>query len=208
MRNLLKLSQTTLSDVCNNKYYRVVSRAKLNEQKTASLLLSELQHYKRPVTERKYKYQKIDKTLAIILKLKKTTPNRKLASFLKLTDLKTKQSTYAISYIIHANTFLSNIKVVVTKTNGEPLISLSAGTQLYKGKQKMNKIAFNEMLRRLIVNSRYLKKTAVFLVALTGIKRHRTALLARLKDVYSVKMVKVNNLIPHNGCRARKLKRK
>ena len=201
MRNLLKLSQTTLSDVCNNKYYRVVSRAKLNEQKTASLLLSELQHYKRPVTERKYKYQKIDKTLAIILKLKKTTPNRKLASFLKLTDLKTKQSTYA-------NTFLSNIKVVVTKTNGEPLISLSAGTQLYKGKQKMNKIAFNEMLRRLIVNSRYLKKTAVFLVALTGIKRHRTALLARLKDVYSVKMVKVNNLIPHNGCRARKLKRK
>ena len=65
MRNLLKLSQTTLSDVCNNKYYRVVSRAKLNEQKTASLLLSELQHYKRPVTERKYKYQKIDKPLRL-----------------------------------------------------------------------------------------------------------------------------------------------
>ena len=76
MRNLLKLSQTTLPGAYNNKYYRVASRAKLNEQKIASLLLSELQHYKRPVTERKYKYQELDKTLAIILKLKKTMTNQ------------------------------------------------------------------------------------------------------------------------------------
>lgn len=117
------------------------------------------------------------------------------------------QDYETISYTIYARLLPSNTQIVLAEISGEPLISLSAGTNLYSGKQKINKLALNEMTRKLVIKSRMLEATGVFSVSMGGIRKHRSILLTRLKDIYPIKVIKINNLTPHNGCRSKKLRK-
>ena len=64
------------------------------------------------------------------------------------------------------------------------------------------------MIKKLIVKSRALKKTGIFLMVLKGIKRHRSSIIIRLKDIFPIRAIYVNNLKSHNGCRAKKTRKK
>ena len=123
-------------------------------------------------------------------------------------SLFTKLSSSTSSYIIYVKILLSNIYLVICTPFGKTLIRLSAGSKIYRGKQKTSKIVLNEMIKKLIVKSRALKKTGIFLMVLKGIKRHRSSIIIRLKDIYPIRAIYVNNLKSHNGCRAKKTRKK
>lgn len=119
-----------------------------------------------------------------------------------------KEDFKMVTYFIHVKVLASNVRVLVTKVNGEALINLSAGSNTHRGKQKVNKVAVEEMLQKLVVKSRPLKNTGVFSLVVAGVKKNRTMLLSRLKDIFPISVLKTCNLSPHNGCRAKKLRRK
>ena len=203
MYNFSQLSIDDTSGVLIDKYTKTLSSMRLRKQITNFLLLLELNYYRRDSEASKYQITEV--TSKSILKLR-TGKNDSL--FFDAIKPEIIQDYETISYIIYASSSPSNIKLVMAKVDGRPLISVSSGTNLYKGKQKINKIALNEMTRKLIIKSRSLKTTGIFLISLKGIKRYRKILLTRLKDVYPVRSIKINNLTPHNGCRAKKMRRK
>ena len=203
MYNLTQLSIDDTSSVSIDKYSKTLSSIRLRKQIMNFLLLLELNYCGR--SSEVNKYEITEATSASFLKLQTGRNNNLFFEAIKPEIIRDYET---ISYIIYASSFPSNIKLVMAKIDGRPLISLSSGTSLYKGKQKINKIALNEMTRKLIVKSRSLKTTGVFLISLKGIRRYRKILLTRLKDVYPVRSIKINNLTPHNGCRAKKVRRK
>lgn len=112
------------------------------------------------------------------------------------------------SYILFVKLLLSNVYLYIGTPFGKTLIRLSAGSKLYPGKQKTSKIVLNEMIKKLVVKSRTLKNTGVFLMVLKGVKRQRSSIILRLKDIYPIRALRVLNLKSHNGCRGQKNRRK
>ena len=116
----------------------------------------------------------------------------------------TKRRSGISSYTLFVKLLLSNVYLLIGTPFGKTLIRLSAGSKLYRGKQKTSKIVLNEMMKKLIVKSRSLKNTGVFLMVLKGVRRQRSSIILRLKDVYPIKALSVLNLKSHNGCRIKK----
>jgi len=119
----------------------------------------------------------------------------------------TKHALGISSYILLVQLLLSNVYFLIGTPFGKTLISLSAGSKLYRGKQKTSKIVMNEMIKKLVIKSRALKDTGVFLMVLKGVRRQRSSIILRLKDIYPIRALYVLNLKSHNGCRVKKKRR-
>lgn len=112
-----------------------------------------------------------------------------------------------IKYMLNINLSNSNSIFSVTDKNGNFKAHYTSGLLGYKGSQKNKKYTIINILKNLIYNFKFLKKESV-IVKYKGIRRHNKLITKKLKEYLIIKAISYDNVMPHNGCRPRKKKRK
>jgi len=161
-----------------------------------------------------YKLIKLIKILNILKTSKKKL--KKLSDSIKKQKLKfynnnqkfkmAKQNV--INYIINIMLSPTNTIVNVTDTNGNVIISISAGgINLTKFQKKAQPMALLNIFKVLLSKAKFLQNNSVAL-HFKNVKRfHESFFITALKKKIFVKSFQSYNLTPHNGCRPKKIKR-
>lgn len=128
----------------------------------------------------------------------------------KLLEI-TKQDTDVnklINYILIINSSLTNTVVNLTDTKGKLIISLSAGQLNLKGKQKRKQPSVLIMLlKELLIKTQFVKNKTIAVHFKNTKAYHESLVLSMLSEKFFIQFIKSYNLLPHNGCRPKKLKR-
>ena len=112
-----------------------------------------------------------------------------------------------IVYIINITLSTSNIIISITDKNGNLKDYYTSGKLGFLGSQKTKKYTLLTILKKFLYNYNYINNKSV-LINFKGISKNQKLIIKKLKEKVSIKMIKYNNLLPHNGCRPRKKKRK
>lgn len=113
-----------------------------------------------------------------------------------------------INYILIINMSPTNTLVNLTDPQGKLLISLSAGQLGLKGKQKRKQPSvLILLLKELLIKTRFIKNQAITLHFKNTKSYHESLVISMLSEKFFIQLVKSYNLLPHNGCRPKKLKR-
>nr|YP_010047244.1 ribosomal protein S11 [Eucampia zodiacus]QPJ79926.1 ribosomal protein S11 [Eucampia zodiacus] len=113
-----------------------------------------------------------------------------------------------LSYIIVINMSLTNTIVSLIDTKGKLLISLSAGQLHYKGKQKKKQpTVLISLLKELLIKSRFIGNKPIAIHFKNTKAYHESIVISMLSEKFFIQFIKSYNLLPHNGCRPKKLKR-
>ena len=180
-----------------------------------SKILSKKLVYKTILSKKFYKRSlenlKLDlETLSSQKLLSKFSNNRKaevLGSKIISNKILTKTSPI-IDYIININLSLTNTLVCVTNTDGKVLLSFSSGlVNLTKRQKKTQPMALINIFKVLLIKAGFLKNKPVALHFKNTKSFYESTVIKILKDKLFIKTIQSYNLVPHNGCRPKKLKR-
>lgn len=146
------------------------------------------------------------KKLVVFLK-KKIKLKKKFLSNKVVTSKGFNQNT--IRYVINIISFSSNTIINVTDVNGTVLVSISEGSiDLSKDSKKSQRTSVLKILKVLLAKAGFIKNKAVA-VNFKNVKRYQESFFIKvLKPKIFIKSVQSFTLLPHNGCRPRKLKRR
>ena len=113
-----------------------------------------------------------------------------------------------IMYIIDITFARSNTFLHIMDSSGKLKFFCSAGYLNYKGKTKKFRFQVLKSIYRVLVTKlRYLKGKPIAL-HLKNVGFNKSWIIKKLKNKFIVKIVKVFNLFPFNGCRKKKVIRK
>ena len=112
-----------------------------------------------------------------------------------------------IVYVINITLSESNILISITDKNGNLLDYCTSGELGFLGSQKTKKYTLITMLKKFLYNYNYINNKSV-LINFKGISKNQKLIIKKLKEKVSIKMIRYNNLLPHNGCRPKKKRRK
>ena len=145
------------------------------------------------------------------INLKKNIKSLKIYYNTKLNSTinynKSEKNKPLISYIININISKSNTIISVVNKKGDLKGYYTAGTLGFKGSQKVKKYTIITILKNFLYNFNFINNKSV-LINFKGITRDQNLFIKKLKEKVSIKAIHYNNLIPHNGCRPKKLRRK
>lgn len=116
--------------------------------------------------------------------------------------------TNLVVYIITINILKTNVFIHVSDVKGNLKLSLNSGSVKLSGKQKRKK--FKVMIRLinlLFRKSGYFKNYPVS-IHLHNSNSIKSFIIKKLKSFFFIKIIKIFNQTPYNGCRKKKLKRK
>ena len=111
-----------------------------------------------------------------------------------------------ISYIININISNNNTIISINDKNGKLKGYLTAGNLGFKGSQKTKKYTLISILKNFNYKYNFLNNKSV-LINFKGITKDQKLFIKKLKEKVSIKAIIYTNLLPHNGCRAKKLKK-
>lgn len=168
------------------------------------------------------KYKHIYKLLRFIKILNKTKISKQLIKKLMVlikqkinskssfsNTLKTKQvNKNIIKYVINITSFPSNTIVNITDVHGKVFLTLSEGLiNVSKESKKSKSTSVVKMFKVLLLKASFIKNTAVA-INFKNVRRYQELLFIKvLKSKVFIKSVQSYTLIPHNGCRPKKLKK-
>jgi len=113
-----------------------------------------------------------------------------------------------ISYIIIINMSLTNTLVNLVDTKGNLLLSLSAGQINFKGKQKRKQpTVLIALLKELLIKTKFVGNKPIAVHFKNTKFYHESIVISMLSEKFFIQFIKSYNLLPHNGCRPKKLKR-
>lgn len=113
-----------------------------------------------------------------------------------------------IFYIITVSFSRVNTFLHVTEASGKLKFSCSAGCLKLKGKNKrLRKDILKDFYRILITKLKFLRKQPLAL-HLKNVAFRKHQIIKKLKAKLFIKVVRVFNSFPHNGCRLKKIRRK
>jgi len=116
--------------------------------------------------------------------------------------------TKLISYVLIINMSLTNTVINLTDTTGKLLITLSAGNLNLKGKQKRKQPSVLIMLlKELLIKTQFVKNKTIAVHFKNTKEYHESLVISMLSEKFFIQFIKSYNLLPHNGCRPKKLKR-
>ena len=116
--------------------------------------------------------------------------------------------TKLVNYILIINMSLTNTVVNLTDTKGKLIVSLSAGQLNFKGKQKRKQPSVLIMLlKELLIKTRFVKNKTIAIHFKNTKEYHESLVISMLSEKFFIQFIKSYNLLPHNGCRPKKLKR-
>ena len=128
-------------------------------------------------------------------------------NYVKLTkDNTSSEDKPLISYIININVSNSNIAMSINDKNGKLKGYFTAGTLGFKGSQKTKKYTLITILKNFNYKFNFLNNKSV-LVNFKGVTKDQKLFIKKLKEKVSIKAINYTNLLPHNGCRPRKIKK-
>lgn len=107
------------------------------------------------------------------------------------------------SYVININLSNSNSSILITNRTGKIKAYCTSGILGFSKTQKYTIIA---LLKKVLYNYNFLdNKTAI--IIFKGLKKYHKLIISRLKKKVHIKAIIYNNLLPHNGCRPKKIRR-
>lgn len=151
--------------------------------------------------------QKLREQSAILTESKKK--NYKIINQSFKSDNISTNLDHVIMYIIDITFSRSNTFLNVMDASGKLKFFCSAGHLQFKGKRnkKSRFLVFKSICRILITKLKFLKGKPIALhLKNVGFKRFQ--IIKKLKTHFFIKLVKVFNLFPFNGCRKKKVRRK
>ena len=144
----------------------------------------------------------VTKKLTNLNTLKKD--NFKLDYLIKKLKNSNKNSLIPLtSYIIHINLSNSTSSIVITNRVGDIKAYCTSGLL---GFSKTQKYTIISLLKKVVYSYNFLNNTTS-IVIFKGLKRYNRLIIARLKKKLHIKAIIYDNLLPHNGCRPKKIRR-
>lgn len=164
------------------------------------------------IIKTKKKEKQIMKKLYFFFKiLKQSNINNKSVLKLLKTDYNFnyfQTTSKLISYIIIIKMSLTNTLVSLVDINGNLLISLSAGQLNFKGKQKKKQPAvLIALLKELLSKASFVGNKPIAIHFKNTKFYHESIVISMLSEKFFIQFIKSYNLLPHNGCRPKKIKR-
>lgn len=151
--------------------------------------------------------QKLKEQSVLLTELKKKNYkiiNKSLESESISTNL-----DHVVMYIVDITFSRSNTFLNVMDSSGKLKFYCSAGHLQFKGKRnkKSRLLVFKSICHILLTKVKFLKGKPIALhLKNVGFKKFQ--IISKLKTHFFIKLVKVFNLFPFNGCRKKKVKRK
>jgi len=153
-----------------------------------------------------YKFVKL---LNLLKKIKKTNIRLQVKKKFLLKHNNLKQSNKnLIVYVINVVLSSTNSLVNVVDLEGNVLISISAGSlNLTKFQKKTQPMALLSIFKVLLLKAKFLKNRPIAL-HFKNVKRfHESFFINILKTKLFIQSFQSYNLVPHNGCRPKKIKK-
>lgn len=115
---------------------------------------------------------------------------------------------FMIMYVINISFLKANTTIHVSDTQGNLKLFYSAGSVALTGKQKKKRrIAVSKLISLLLKKASFLGRKPVAL-HLNNVNFYKNLIVRKLKRNLYIKIIKIFNQTPYNGCRKRKLRRK
>ena len=159
-------------------------------------------------TEKVYVKSLLDQ--ALYLKKLKETHSKDLSvkKSIFANDKKTNLQDFVVAYIISISFLKANTTIHVSDTKGNLKLFYSAGSVELSGKQKRKRrIAISKLISLVLKKATFLGQKPVAL-HLNNVNFYKTLIVRKLKRNLYIKIIKILNQTPYNGCRKKKLRRK
>lgn len=115
---------------------------------------------------------------------------------------------FMVVYVVNVSFLKANTTIHVSDIQGNLKLFFSAGSVDLAGKQKKNRrIAVSKLISLLLKKAMFLSRKPVAL-HLNNVNFYKNLIVRKLKRNLYIKIIKVFNQTPHNGCRKKKLRRK
>lgn len=115
---------------------------------------------------------------------------------------------FVVVYIINISFLKANTTIHVSDIQGNLRLFYSAGSVDLTGKQKKKRrIAVSKLISLLLKKATFLGQKPVAL-HLKNVNFYKNLIVRKLKRNLYIKIIKIFNQTPYNGCRKRKLRRK
>lgn len=115
---------------------------------------------------------------------------------------------FMVVYIINVSFLKANTTIHVSDIRGNLKLFFSAGSVNLTGKQKKKRrIAVSKLISLLLKKANFLGRKPIAL-HLNNVNFYKNLIVRKLKRNLYIKIIKIFNQTPHNGCRKRKLRRK
>ena len=136
---------------------------------------------------------------------------RKNLSAKKFTNIETRETNpqdFVVAYIISISFLKANTTIHVSDTKGNLKLFYSAGSVELSGKQKRKRrIAISKLISLVLKKANFLGQKPIAL-HLNNVNFYKNLIIRKLKRNLYIKVVKILNQTPYNGCRKKKLRRK
>jgi ribosomal protein S11 len=153
----------------------------------------------------------VENLLNQVIYLKKLkTSNYKSLGRKKFTIYNNKENSqdFMVVYIINVSFLKANTTIHVSDICGNLKLFFSAGSVDLTGKQKKKRrIAVSKLISLLLKKANFLNQKPIAL-HLSNVNFYKNVIVRKLKRNLYIKIIKIFNQTPHNGCRKRKLRRK
>ena len=133
---------------------------------------------------------------------------KKLNSDFKFQVKKFNTHSFFVTYIISIVFSKTNSLFHIMDFSGKLKFFYSAGSFSYSGKSKKKArfLVFKKFYQLLVKKFKFLRKTPVAL-HLTNVESNKTWIVKKLKKKIFIKVIRIFNSYPHNGCRKKKVRR-
>lgn len=149
--------------------------------------------------------QKLKKKIVLLSSIKQMNPKSAIPFTPKNNQKVLVNST--IMYIIDITFSKSNTFLHVMDHSGRLKFFCSAGSLKFKGKSKRSRFnVFKAIYRILVTKLQFLRNKPIAL-HLKNVGFNKFFIIKKLKKKFFVKVVKIFNFFPFNGCRKKKVRR-
>jgi len=124
------------------------------------------------------------------------------------TNKETNLQDFMIVYIISISFLKANTMIHVSDIKGNLKLFYSAGSVKLSGKQKRKRrVAVSKLISLILKKATFLGQKPIAL-HLNNVNFYKNLIVRKLKRNLYIKVIKVLNQTPYNGCRKKKLRRK
>ena len=121
---------------------------------------------------------------------------------------KTNLQDFIITYIISISFLKANTTIQISDIKGNLKLFYSAGSVQLSGKQKRKRrIAVSKLISLVLKKATFLGQKPIAL-HLNNVNFYKNLIVRKLKRNLYIKVMKMLNQTPYNGCRKKKLRRK
>jgi len=115
---------------------------------------------------------------------------------------------FTITYIVNISFLKANTTIHVSDIQGNLKLFYSAGSVKLSGKQKRRRrIAVSKLISLVLKKATFLGQKPIAL-HLNNVNFYKNLIIGKLKRNLYIKIIKILNQTPYNGCRKKKLRRK